>query len=171
VTARSDVCTSCFKKYCYDPTDPPPPGQIVGRRFKFKDPDPFGIKTFFQNHKTAIIVGAVFAALVLIGSIAGCVLFCRKRYQGRKARSAAYQRLRGDGSEWSAFMGRQSYEMATPHDQQSESHSRASHYQDSHYEDSHYRDSHYQEPHHQEPQHQEPLYQEPQYQELRAERG
>jgi len=114
ITPRSGICSSCFKKYCYDPESPPPEGQIVGRRFKFKDPDPFGLKSFYQENKSSVIVGAVFVMLVLLATITGCVLFWRKRHQGKKARAVAYKRVsRGEGSEWSAHMGRHSYEMET----------------------------------------------------------
>ena len=42
VTPRSDICSTCFQKYCFDPANPPPEGQIVGRKFQFKEPGPFG---------------------------------------------------------------------------------------------------------------------------------
>ena len=116
VTPRSDICSTCFKKYCYDPENPPPEGQIVGRRFKFKDPDPF-FQSFYENNKSAVTVGAVFGGLALLASIVGCVMFWRKRSQRKKAMSVAYQRVSKQGDwEWSAFMGLQGYEMAPPHD-------------------------------------------------------
>jgi len=115
VTPRSDICSNCFKKYCYDPQSPPPEGQIVGRRFKFKDPDPLGLMTFYLGHKAYIITGAVVVGLGLIATIAGCVIFWKRRFQRKKTRAVAYKRLsRGDGSEWSALMGRESYDMALP---------------------------------------------------------
>ena len=40
VTPRSYVCSQCFEKYCFDPENPPPEGQIVGRKLQFKDPNP-----------------------------------------------------------------------------------------------------------------------------------
>ncbi len=115
ITPRSDICLKCFKKYCFDPVNPPPEGQIVGRRFQFKDPDPLGLKSFFEKNKIAIIVGGAIAGLALITSIACCVIYCRKRTQGKKVRSAEYRRLATDGSEWSVNAGRHSYEMSRPH--------------------------------------------------------
>jgi hypothetical protein len=118
VTPRSDICSNCFKKYCYDPQNPPPEGQIVGRRFKFKDPDPFGLKSFYMGHKTYVIIGAIVVVLGLIATVTGCSMFWWRRFQRRKVRAAtaaAYQRLsRGDGSEWSARVDRESYDIPPP---------------------------------------------------------
>jgi len=114
ITPRSDVCSKCFKRYCFDPASPPPEGQIVGRRIQFKDPDPLGLKSFFEKNKLAIIIGASVAGAALIAAISCCVFRCRKRAQGGKATSgAAYQRLaRADGSESSVrVVGRQTFEM------------------------------------------------------------
>ena len=115
VTPRSDICSRCFKKYCYDPASPPPEGQIVGRRFKFKDPDPFGIKSFYLAHKTGVILAGVIVALGLIATITGCTMFWWRRFQRRRTRAVVYQRLsRGDGAEWSAHMRHTSYDMSPP---------------------------------------------------------
>ena len=115
VTPRSDICSSCFKKYCYDPENPPPEGQIVGRRFKFKDPDPFGIKSFYLAHKTGVIIAGIIVALGLIATITGCVMFWWRRFQRRRTRAVAYQRLsRGDGPEWSAHMRQESDDPTLP---------------------------------------------------------
>ena len=115
VTPRSDVCSNCFKKYCYDPSNPPPEGQIVGRRFAFKDPDPFGIKSFYLAHKAGVIITAIIVGLGLIATITGCVKFWWRRFQRRKTRAVVYQRLsRGDGSEWSTHMRQESYDVTPP---------------------------------------------------------
>jgi len=115
VTPRSDICSGCFKKYCYDPQNPPAEGQIVGRRFQFKDPDPFGLLSFYMAHKKQVIIGAVIVALGLIATITGCAMFWWRRFQRRKSRGVAYHQLsRGDGSEWSARMGRESHDMEPP---------------------------------------------------------
>jgi hypothetical protein len=146
VTPRSDVCSNCFKKYCYNPDSPPPEGQIVGRRFKHKDPDPLGIRSFVMKHKAYVITGAVLVGLGLIATITGCAMFWRKRFQRRKVlRSAAHQRLAtGDSSESAGFLHWQGYEM----------------------EESHYTESHYAEPLYAEPLYAEPHYAEPHYAEL-----
>jgi hypothetical protein len=89
--------------------NPPPEGQIVGRRIQFKDPDPFGVKSFFEKNKIPILIGGSIAGLALIASIACCIFYCRKR--AKKAKSAKYQRLATGGSEWSANEGRYSYEL------------------------------------------------------------
>lgn len=108
VTPRSDICTSCFKKYCYDPANPPSGSQIVGRRFQFKDPDPF-FKSFYEHNKSTVIVGGVVVALVLLASFTGCAIFWRRRHQRTKARAgviAAYKQVargEGEGAEWSAY--------------------------------------------------------------------
>ena len=86
VTPRSDICSNCFQKYCYDPSNPPPEGQIVGRRFKFKDPDPFGMKSFYLAHKAGVIITAIIVGLGLIATITGCVMFWWRRFQRRKTR-------------------------------------------------------------------------------------
>jgi len=115
VTPRSAICSGCFKKYCYDPQNPPPEGQIVGRRFQFKDPDPF-LKEFYQNNKSAVIVGAVIAVLALLASFTGCAIFWRKRFLRKKAMSVAYQQVaRGEDVERSAHVDQQGHEMAAPH--------------------------------------------------------
>ena len=108
VTPRSDVCSKCFKKYCFDPADPPPEGQIVGRKIQFKNTDPSAFATFFEHNKTAIIAGASVAAFLLIATIVGCVAASKRA----KVKKAAYQRLARDGSEWSAKAGSHSYEMS-----------------------------------------------------------
>ena len=114
VTPRSGICSGCFKKYCYDPQNPPPEGQIVGRRFKFKDPDPFGLKSFYMTHKAHVIIAAIIVGVGLIATITGCVMFWWRRFQRRRA--VAYQKLaRGDGSEWSPRMARESYDGEPPH--------------------------------------------------------
>ena len=170
VTPRSAICSSCFKKYCYDPKNPPPEGQIVGRRLKFKDPDPFGLKTFYQEHKAAIIVAAVFVVSGLIATITGCVMFWRRRFQRKKARSAVYQRLsRGEESEWSTYMGRQSRDMATSYYAEPNHETEKLRYSEPSFEPltSHYASSSYEmgEPHYAEPSYgvETPHYAEPNY--------
>ena len=112
VTPRSDICSNCFQKYCYDPSNPPPEGQIVGRRFKFKDPD---ASDFYHAHKAGVIITAIMVAVCLIATITGCVMFWWRRFKRRKTGAAAYQRLsRGDGSELSAHVRRQSYDVTPP---------------------------------------------------------
>jgi hypothetical protein len=115
ITPRSDICSNCFKRYCYDPQNPPLAGQLVGRRFKFADPDPFGIKSFYIALKTGIIVVAVFVVLGLIATLTGCVMFWWRRCQRKKVRAVAYRRLSGgDGSEWSAHTDRERNDMVPP---------------------------------------------------------
>ena len=115
VTPRSGICSGCFQKYCYDPQNLPPEGQIVGRRFKFKDPDPFGLKSFYMTHKAGVIITAIIVGVGLIATITGCVMFWWRRFQRRRVRAVAYQRLaRGDGSEWPLHMGRESYDGKAP---------------------------------------------------------
>ena len=135
VTPRSAICSSCFKKYCYDPQNPPPEGQIVGRRLKFKNPDPFGAKTFYRGNKTGVITVAVLAALGLIATITGCVMFWLRRFQRRRTRPARYQQLSGgEGWEWSTHMGQEDNDIAPP-DYSSLGHERArSYYSEASYE-------------------------------------
>ena len=114
VTPRSAVCASCFKKYCYAPEDPPREGQIVGRRLKFKDPDP-PLNRFYERNVSAVLVGAVVAGLAFLASLAGCVIFWRRRSQRRTAGSVAYRPMPGGGNaEWSAYLDLQGAETATP---------------------------------------------------------
>lgn len=70
--ARSDICTNCFKQYCFNPDSPPDKSAIVGRKYEFKDPDPQGVtkvKGFFSRHKAPIIAGVVILAVLIIASI------------------------------------------------------------------------------------------------------
>ena len=69
---RSDICTNCFKQYCFNPDSPPDKSAIVGRKYEFKDPDPQGVakvQGFFSRHKAPIIAGIVILAVIIIASI------------------------------------------------------------------------------------------------------
>ena len=113
VTPRSGICSGCFKKYCYDPQNPPPEGQIVGRRFKFKDPDPLGLKSFYMAHKAGLIITAIIVGVGLIATITGCVMFWWRRFQRRKIWSVAFQQpARGHVSDGSAHMGQERHTVA-----------------------------------------------------------
>ncbi|KZV86590.1 lysophospholipase [Exidia glandulosa HHB12029] len=71
VLPRSDFCTTCFKQYCFDTANPPSAKDIVGRKLKFKNPDP-SIKSFVQEHRIPLAVG-VAGGVVVIAVIAAIV--------------------------------------------------------------------------------------------------
>ena len=41
----------------------------LGRKFKLKDADWFGVKTFYMAHKAGVIIGAVVVVLGLVSTI------------------------------------------------------------------------------------------------------
>ncbi|EJD02796.1 phospholipase B [Fomitiporia mediterranea MF3/22] len=71
VIPRSDICTNCFKQYCFDPSNPPSKSEIVGRHYEFVDPDPQGaskVKDFFAAHKAPFIAGIVLLFILIIAA-------------------------------------------------------------------------------------------------------
>jgi lysophospholipase len=70
VPARSDMCTQCFKQYCYDPQNPPSRDELPNRSQTFKDPDPQGLTNFLEENKFEF-VGGIVGLVVLIGLLIG----------------------------------------------------------------------------------------------------
>ncbi|KAF9782507.1 phospholipase B [Thelephora terrestris] len=90
VVPRSEFCTTCFKKYCYDPANPSSVSQLPNRVLKFQDPD----GSFFQQHKAAIIGGSVGGALFFLIVFGACCFFSKKARKNRKR--GKYTRVASD---------------------------------------------------------------------------
>ncbi|KAH9972599.1 phospholipase B [Lactifluus volemus] len=74
--ARSDFCTQCFTQYCFDPNNPSSSSELPGRVLAFENPDPQGLSalsSFLSRGKVGLIVGFLFAALVIA---AICTFLC-----------------------------------------------------------------------------------------------
>ncbi|KIJ52232.1 hypothetical protein M422DRAFT_156921 [Sphaerobolus stellatus SS14] len=57
---RSDFCTSCFDKYCYNSTNTLSNKNFPGRKFIFVDPDSSGLvkaESFIKEHKLQFAIG------------------------------------------------------------------------------------------------------------------
>ena len=70
---RSDFCATCFKQYCFDPSNPPSKVALPNRKLAFKNPDPTGFKgvaSFLSTSKLPIALGFLGAA-VAIGALIG----------------------------------------------------------------------------------------------------
>ncbi|KAA1473978.1 phospholipase B [Dentipellis sp. KUC8613] len=94
VVNRSDVCTSCFQQYCYDPLHEPSKDVLTNRQLAFKDPDPQGvskIEGFLNKRKLPIAMGFLGVAFI-IGGLIGFLLWWKRR-QTRKAQYKQVQNL------------------------------------------------------------------------------
>lgn len=72
VIPRSQVCASCFTRYCFDPANPPDGSLVIGRKLNFVDPDPTGLARvlkFFKDNAVAFAVGVSVFFAVLAGVI------------------------------------------------------------------------------------------------------
>ncbi|KXN90656.1 Lysophospholipase 2 [Leucoagaricus sp. SymC.cos] len=76
--ARSDICTQCFKQYCYDPQNPPSRDELPNRSQTFKDPDPHGLSNFLTKNEFNFI-GAAIGLVVLIAVLIGGAIWWKKR--------------------------------------------------------------------------------------------
>ncbi|KAG9053771.1 Lysophospholipase 1 [Serendipita sp. 407] len=96
VIPRSQQCQRCFSRYCYDPANPPRAEdlKVVGRQFKFTDPDPQ--KGFFERNKKTIIIVASVVGVVLLLGILTCIFCFIKRRARAKIDQVTYSQLRGD---------------------------------------------------------------------------
>ncbi|KAL5528334.1 hypothetical protein ACEPAF_7470 [Sanghuangporus sanghuang] len=106
VIPRSDICTNCFKQYCFNPDSPPSSSAIIDRKYTFVDPDPQGVnkvQSFFSRHKAPIIAGAVGLVVIIIASI-----FMIRSLKAKK--EAKYKRLSVLANEsdapWKAYSER-----------------------------------------------------------------
>lgn len=99
IVERSDFCTNCFKRYCYDPANEPKEGSIVGRNLKYRDPDPFGAKSFFQDHKAVIIVGGIVGLAGFIGVLVGSFMLFRRQDKVMAFAKRSLNRMRGKNPE------------------------------------------------------------------------
>lgn len=76
---RSDICTQCFKQYCYDRQNPPSRDELPNRSQTFKDPDPQGLTNFLDANKFKFVGGLV-GLVILIGLlIAGSCWWKRRK--------------------------------------------------------------------------------------------
>ncbi|ETW80449.1 hypothetical protein HETIRDRAFT_384983 [Heterobasidion irregulare TC 32-1] len=99
---RSDFCATCFKQYCFDPSNPPSKVALPNRKLAFKNPDPTGFKgvaSFLSTSKLPIALGFLGAAIA-IGALIGFLCWRKKR----QVRVAQYKQVAGlheddDGDE------------------------------------------------------------------------
>ena len=63
---RSNICTSCFKQYCFDPANPPNQSELVGRNLNYSNPDP--------RHSSKADVVVVRQNNVVIGMAVGLLM-------------------------------------------------------------------------------------------------
>lgn len=71
--SRSDICTKCFKQYCFDPADPPSKDALPNRKLEAMDTkldiDDFkDVPGFFERHKAAFI-GGIVAAIAFVAAV------------------------------------------------------------------------------------------------------
>ncbi|KLO12267.1 phospholipase B [Schizopora paradoxa] len=100
---RSDICTTCFKQYCFNPQNPPNASEIVGRKYTFVDPDPQGVSKvegFLGNNKAPFIVGLVLLFLLIIAAV-----FFLRRWKAKKDREYKRLTMEADdaGAPWLAY--------------------------------------------------------------------
>ncbi|THH04642.1 hypothetical protein EW146_g10126 [Bondarzewia mesenterica] len=89
--ARSDFCSTCFKQYCFDPSNPPSKAALPNRKLAFKDPDPQGLSKvtgFLNTSKLPIALGFLGGAIV-VGALIW--FFCWRKK--RQARAAQYKQV------------------------------------------------------------------------------
>ncbi|TFK22575.1 phospholipase B [Coprinopsis marcescibilis] len=88
---RSERCTACFRRYCYDPQSPPNKSQLPPKRkLAFVDPDPQGLDrlgSFLSRNKFGLVGG-------LIGLVAFIALFVFGLMWWKKRREQKYQAVR-----------------------------------------------------------------------------
>lgn len=103
---RSDACTACFQRYCYDPLNPPSKADLPpGRKFAFVDPDPQGlarIDGFFERNKFSLIGGLV-ALVVLIGLMVAGLLWRKKRLHGQQQTYKRVSEFHDDDAPWTRY--------------------------------------------------------------------
>lgn len=63
--ARSDICTSCFNQYCYDPNNPPSLSELPNRKLEFVNPDDAN-ESVFERHKALILGLSIGLGLLLL---------------------------------------------------------------------------------------------------------
>lgn len=83
VFTRSEICSKCFKRYCYDPRNPPSRDELPNRKQVFKDPDPVGLTNFLAKNKFRFVgglVGLVVLIAVLIGGLLVFLLLMLMKY-------------------------------------------------------------------------------------------
>ncbi|KAJ3553109.1 hypothetical protein NP233_g12725 [Leucocoprinus birnbaumii] len=77
--ARSDICTRCFKQYCYDPQNPPSRDELPNRVQTFRDPDPQGLSNFLAENKFRFVGGLVGLVVLIAVLIAGACWWKRRK--------------------------------------------------------------------------------------------
>ncbi|EFI28204.1 phospholipase B [Coprinopsis cinerea okayama7 len=88
---RSEKCTECFQRYCYDPQNPPSKSQLPNRKLEFVDPDPQGFDRlggFFHRNRFALIGGLIGLIVFIAGLIVGLLWWKKNRDRKRD-----YQRV------------------------------------------------------------------------------
>ncbi|KAF7321318.1 Lysophospholipase [Mycena kentingensis (nom. inval.)] len=85
VPPRSEICTSCFKQYCYDPQNPPSASALPRRQWVFKDPTPQGFTKLigFLGDNKFKLLGGFFGLVVFIAVFCGGLIWWKKRQDKR----------------------------------------------------------------------------------------
>ncbi|KAL0581866.1 hypothetical protein V5O48_000234 [Marasmius crinis-equi] len=89
---RSDICTKCFKQYCFDPQNPPKLSEVPNRKLVFVDPDPQGLDRLsgFLGKNKFKFIGGLIGLLALIGLVIGGLIWWKKR---REQNQGTYKRV------------------------------------------------------------------------------
>ncbi|KAI3618723.1 phospholipase b [Moniliophthora roreri] len=94
---RSDICTRCFDRYCYDPQSANQPNaarDLSNRRQEFVDPDPQGLDKLggFIGRNKGGFIGGIIGLVVLIGAAVGGLIWWKKRRERERAKGE-YKRV------------------------------------------------------------------------------
>jgi len=79
VLTRSDICSKCFKQYCYDPQNPPSRSELPNRKQTFKDPDPMGLTNFLAKNEFNFVGGLVGLVVLIIVLVGGLIWWKRRQ--------------------------------------------------------------------------------------------
>ncbi|KAJ7581090.1 phospholipase B [Mycena floridula] len=78
---RSDICSECFKQYCFDPKNLTSKSALPNRNLVSVDTANLQnqAKDLVTKHKTLVIGISIAAALIAMGLLATCTVWCIKR--------------------------------------------------------------------------------------------
>ncbi|GLB40375.1 putative cytoplasmic phospholipase A2, catalytic subunit [Lyophyllum shimeji] len=102
---RSDICSQCFKQYCFDPQNPPSKDELPGRKQVFVDPDPQGLTklgSFFTRNRFALIGGLV-GLVLLIAAMIGGLLWWKKRKTNQQQAYKRVANFHEDDAPWKGY--------------------------------------------------------------------
>ncbi|KAG2119615.1 phospholipase B [Suillus discolor] len=106
VTPRSDICSQCFARYCYDPNNLPSRSELPDRQLVFVNPDPSGLQKVEQwlEGDKSLLAGFIVAIIVGIAGIVGFIFWWRRR-RARMSRYSRVDELREDDEPWKYYDG------------------------------------------------------------------